>query len=157
MQEDGRPLLHDDLGVPVEPELHTPHPMGAVTSGMGVVGYDRLSSTMPTCSASTTRSGWRTANSRLSSQAGRSHRTGTTVAPTFQPAKQARRCSGELRQAHRQSVPHPEPPVVEEMGQLGGPGFELGPGEGPLAAVLVDEDDGGAVTAVCGHLAEPCP
>src|ERR1035437_8041862 len=85
------------LGVPVEPELHTPHAWGgddlldrlgrgreALVEEVGVVGVDDQSGAM-------------VARTRSRSHAGRSHRIGMTTAPTFQPAKHAIRCSGELR------------------------------------------------------------
>src|ERR1700676_1257372 len=77
------------LGAPVEPELHTPEPRGAVTTGNGVSGAVTLAQTRSSWSGPTDRVGSRTSRRRLRSQSGRSHRTGTTVAPTFQPANPA--------------------------------------------------------------------
>ncbi len=64
---------------------------------------------------------------------------------------------GRVAEADRQPVAHPEPLSGEEMGQLGGPGVELVPGDGALVAVLADEDHGDGVTAFGRHLAQAGP
>ena len=98
------------FGAPVEPELHTPQPRGDTTSGSGSSGAARASPRRPSrLVPSTTTVGWRTAWSRPSSQSGRSQRMGTTVAPTFQPANEANRCSGELRRQTARWSPTPSP------------------------------------------------
>ena len=97
------------LGVPVDPELQTPQPCGGTTSGSGSVDAERLSSKMSARSASMSKRGERVASTRARSHSGRSQRMGTTTPPTFQVAKQAMRCSGELRRHTATMSPRARP------------------------------------------------
>ena len=70
--------------------------------GRGGRTHPRSSSPISTAAAITSRS-------RSSSQSGRSHRTGTGVAPSFQAAKAPMTISGELRSPRASRSPTPRP------------------------------------------------
>ena len=95
--EDGSPAyLHPDDTDPVEPPEQMPDDPGAITGGSGSVLSEVASSNTERSSPVSTMRASRTFSRRSSSHSGRSQRTGTGTAPTFQAAKVARRCSMEF-------------------------------------------------------------
>ena len=105
---DGR-SLRMTLGVPVEPLLQMPLTWGDTASGRSAAGSSRVASIQATSSASSWTRGSITARTRARSQSGRSQRTGTGTAPSFQAARAPSVNGGELRMPSASRSPSPRP------------------------------------------------
>ena len=145
------------LGVPVEPELHTPEARGAMTSGSRVVGALTLSRDQVQLVGADGQVGVQHLEDAGPLPLGKVPAHRDHGGPDLPAGEAGQQVSSELGRPTARRSADTETPLGEDVGQLGRPGVQLAPAHGLLGPVDAHEDDRPVVPPLVGQLAEPGP